>query len=88
MSLNPFSNRDRRSRSKSLADKHRRTPDKKKESASISKTALNAFKIALDALDSASKVIPHGGVLSPAIKGVLMAIDVIEVRTTTSYLVA
>jgi hypothetical protein len=55
--------------------------------ASMAKTAVEAFKIALNALNSASRVIPHGGVLSPAINGVLMAIDVVEVRSTASYYV-
>jgi hypothetical protein len=60
--------------------------NKKNESSSISKTALEAFKIALNALDSASNVIPHGGVLSPAIKTVLKTIEVVEVRSATSNL--
>jgi hypothetical protein len=51
-------------------------------------TALEASKLALNALDSASSFLPHGAVLSVAIKGVLTAIDVVEVsRCTTSYLI-
>jgi hypothetical protein len=46
------------------------------------KTALEASKLALNALGSASGFLPHGAVLSAAIKGVLMAVEVVEVSCT------
>jgi hypothetical protein len=50
------------------------------------KTAVEASKLALNALASASSLLPHGAVFSAAIKGVLIAIEVVEVSCTTLYL--
>lgn len=49
------------------------------------KTALEASKIALNTLASATCLVPHGDALSAAIKGVLTVIETVEVSGTPSY---
>lgn len=56
----------------------------KESAASMAKTAFEAFKLALSTMGTASQFVPHGSILSSAITGVLMAIEVVEVGITTS----
>jgi len=53
--------------------------------ADKAKTALEASKLALNTLVSATGLIPQGAALSVAIKGVLTVIETVEVSSTTFY---